>query len=62
MTPAVLADLVRFFADDVLTRRGIDPAVLPAEVTVRPPRDPHRGDYATNVVLQTARKAGVDAH
>lgn len=59
MTPALLADLVRSFADDVLTRRGLDPAVLPATVAVRRPRDPRRGDYATNVALQTAPKAGV---
>lgn len=58
----MLADLVRSFADDVLTRRGIDPAVLPATVTVRRPRDPHRGDYTTNVALQTAGRAGVDPH
>jgi arginyl-tRNA synthetase len=58
----VLADLVRSIADDVLTRRGLDPAVLPATVTVQRPRDPHRGDYATNVALTTAPKAGVDPH
>ena len=36
--------------------------MLPAAVTVRRSRDPDRGDYATNVALQTARKAGVDPH
>lgn len=56
----MLADLVRSFADDVLTRRGLDPAVLPAAVAVRRPRDPRRGDYATNVALQTAPKAGIE--
>ncbi|MGH3909008.1 MAG: DALR anticodon-binding domain-containing protein [Pseudonocardiaceae bacterium] len=59
MTPAALADLVRSFADDVLTRRGLDPAVLPATITVQRPRDPRHGDFATNVALRTARTAGV---
>ena len=58
----MLADLVRAVADEVLTRRGIDPAVLPATVTVRHSRNPHLGDYATDVALQTAPKAGVDPH
>lgn len=59
MTPAALADLVRSFADDVLTRRGLDPAVLPATITVQRPRDPRHGDFATNVALRTARTAGL---
>jgi arginyl-tRNA synthetase len=57
--PAVLADLVRSVAHDVLTRRGLDPAALPATVTVERPRGPGHGDYATNVALQTATLAGV---
>lgn len=61
MTPAVLADLVRSFAGDVLTRRGLDPAALPTKVTVERPRNPEHGDYATTVALQTAAKAGVSA-
>ncbi|MDQ4092959.1 MAG: arginine--tRNA ligase [Actinomycetota bacterium] len=59
MTPAALAELVRTVAHDVLTSRGLDPAVLPATVTVERPRDPEHGDYATNLVLQTAKLAGV---
>lgn len=59
MTPAALADLVRSCADDVLTRRGLDPAALPATVTVERPRHPDQGDYATNVALLTAQQAGV---
>ncbi|MGH3984819.1 MAG: arginine--tRNA ligase [Pseudonocardiaceae bacterium] len=59
MTPAALAELVRSVAHDVLTGRGLDPAVLPAMVTVERPRDPQHGDYATNLALQTARSAGV---
>jgi arginyl-tRNA synthetase len=59
VTPAALAELVRFLAHDVLTSRGLDPAALPATVTVRRPRDPVHGDYATNVALQTGKRAGV---
>lgn len=59
MTPAALADLVRSVAHDVLTGHGLDPTALPAKVTVQRPRDPGHGDYATNVALQTGKKAGV---
>ncbi|MFN2496407.1 MAG: DALR anticodon-binding domain-containing protein [Pseudonocardiaceae bacterium] len=59
MTPAMLAELVRASAADVLTRRGLDPAILPATVIVERPRNPEHGDYVTNVALQTAVRAGV---
>ena len=59
MTPAALADLVRSVAHGVLAEHGLDPSALPDTVTVHRPRDPQHGDYATNVALQTATKAGV---
>jgi arginyl-tRNA synthetase len=59
VTPAALAELVRSVAHDVLTGRGLDPAVLPTTVTVERPRDPEHGDYATNLALQTGKRAGV---
>jgi len=59
VTPALLAELVRAAASDVLTRRGLDLAALPADVTVERPRNPEHGDYATNVAMRTAKKAGV---
>ena len=59
MTPAVLADLVRAAAADVLRGRGLDLGVLPDDVGVERPRSPEHGDYATNVALRTAKKAGV---
>ncbi|MGH3686535.1 MAG: DALR anticodon-binding domain-containing protein [Pseudonocardiaceae bacterium] len=59
MTPAALAELVRSVAHDVLTDRGLDPAVLPDTVTVHPPRDPEHGDYAITVALQAGMRAGV---
>lgn len=55
----MLADLVRATARDVLTDRGLDVAALPDDVGVERPRNPEHGDYATNVALRTAKKAGV---
>ncbi|MGW0889982.1 arginine--tRNA ligase [Saccharopolyspora sp. NPDC002578] len=59
MTPAALADLVRNTAVDVLSARKLDVSVLPETVTVERPRNPEHGDYATNVAMQVAKKAGV---
>ncbi len=59
VTPDVLADLVRTAALAVLDARGLDPAALPADTGVERPRNPEHGDYATNVALRTAKKAGV---
>jgi arginyl-tRNA synthetase len=59
VTPALLAELVRTAASDVLTRRGLDLSALPADVGVERPRNPEHGDYATNVALRTAKKIGV---
>jgi arginyl-tRNA synthetase len=59
VTPDRLADLVRATATEVLTTRGLDVAALPDDVGVERPRNPEHGDYATNVALRTAKKAGV---
>jgi arginyl-tRNA synthetase len=59
VTPDVLAQLVRAAALDVLRERGLDEAALPPDVGVERPRNPEHGDYATNVALRTAKKAGV---
>ncbi|MEV4601207.1 arginine--tRNA ligase [Amycolatopsis sp. NPDC049253] len=59
MTPAALADLVRASAVQVLDARGVDAAVLPEQVTIERPRNPDHGDYATNLALQVAKKAGL---
>ena len=60
MTPADLAELLANTAAAVLAERGLDPAALPAEVTVERPRNPEHGDYATNLALQVAKKAGAN--
>nr|WP_206038282.1 arginine--tRNA ligase [Rhodococcus sp. HNM0569] len=42
----------------VLAERGLDASVLPETLTVERPRNPEHGDYATNVAMQVAKKAG----
>ncbi|MET8757495.1 arginine--tRNA ligase [Lentzea sp. NPDC004782] len=59
MTPEALADLVRTAVAQLLADRGLDATSLPAQVTVERPRNPEHGDYATNIALQLAKKAGV---
>jgi arginyl-tRNA synthetase len=59
VTPAALADLLHAVAVDVLTERGLDTSSLPDEVTVERPRNPEHGDYATNLAMRSAKKAGV---
>src|SRR5699024_7051948 len=59
VTPADLAALLRTTAERVLAAHDLDPAVLPATLTVERPRNPEHGDYATNVAMQVAKKAGV---
>jgi arginyl-tRNA synthetase len=59
VTPAALADLVRSSAVQIFTDRGLDLSILPEQVTVERPRNPEHGDYATNLALQVAKKAGL---
>jgi arginyl-tRNA synthetase len=59
VTPNVLADLVRTAALTILGARGLDTSVVPDVVTVERPRNPDHGDYATNVALQVAKRAGL---
>ena len=59
VNPDVLAELVRDVARDVLTERRLDVAALPTDAGVERPRNPEHGDYATNIALRTAKKAGV---
>lgn len=59
MTPALLADLVRAAAHDVLVRRGLDISTLPGVVKVDRPRNPDHGDYALNIAMVVAKPNGV---
>jgi len=60
VTPADLAELLRSTAAAVLAEHGLDPAALPATVTVERPRNPEHGDYATNLALQLGKKVGAN--
>ncbi len=60
MTPADLADAVLSAARAVFAARGLDSGVLPATTAVERPRNPEHGDYASNLALQVAKKAGVN--
>jgi arginyl-tRNA synthetase len=60
VTPADLSELLHATAQTVLTARGLDASVLPGKVTVERPRNPEHGDYATNLAMQVAKKAGTN--
>ncbi|MGE0216561.1 arginine--tRNA ligase [Mycolicibacterium sp.] len=60
MTPADLAQLLKATATAVLDAHGLDPAALPATITVERPRNPEHGDYATNLALQVGKKVGAN--
>ena len=60
MTPADLAELLKNTAAVVLVEHDLDLAALPETVAIERPRNPEHGDYATNVALQVAKKAGAN--
>ena len=60
MTPAELAETVLAAARAAFDAHGLDRAVLPATTTVERPRNPEHGDYASNLALQVAKKAGAN--
>ncbi|AIT60827.1 arginine--tRNA ligase [Corynebacterium doosanense] len=60
MTPSDLAFLIRESAHAVLDAHDLDVSVLPETATVERPRNPEHGDYATNIAMQVAKKAGVN--
>ncbi|MDK8551861.1 arginine--tRNA ligase [Corynebacterium pseudodiphtheriticum] len=60
MTPADLSQLIKDTATAVMAERDLDSSVLPEVVTVERPRKPEHGDYASNVALQVAKKAGAN--
>lgn len=60
MTPADLSQLIKDTATAVMAERGLDASALPEMVTVERPRNPEHGDYASNLALQVAKKAGAN--
>ena len=61
MNPEDLSILIKNTAAAVLTEHELDASVLPETVTVERPRNPEHGDYATNLALQVAKKAGAQS-
>ena len=59
VTPALLDDLVRAAASEVLAARGLDLTALPADPAVGRTRHPAQGEYATSVALRTGPRVGV---
>jgi arginyl-tRNA synthetase len=60
VTPENLADAILAAARAVFTARELDLSILPGTATVERPRNPEHGDYATNLALQVAKKAGAN--
>ena len=61
MTPTELADLIRSCLLDAVADGTLDlPAEAVGEVKVERPRQREHGDWATNVAMQLAKKAGTN--
>ena len=60
MTPKTLAELIARHARAQLKAHDLDPDAVAEPVTVERPRNPEHGDYATNVALKTAKRAGTN--
>ena len=60
MTPETLAEKVLSATRAAFEALALDAAVLPAVTAVERPRDPKHGDYASNIAMQTAKKAGTN--
>ncbi|MBC6795467.1 arginine--tRNA ligase [Corynebacterium sp. c9Ua_112] len=60
MTPAELSELITETARTTLDAHGLDSSVVPESATVERPRNPEHGDYATNIAMQVAKKAGTN--
>lgn len=55
----MLANVVRATAAATLAERGLDAGILPERITLRRPRDPEHGDFATAIAMQVAPGAGL---
>ncbi|HIW95145.1 MAG TPA: arginine--tRNA ligase [Candidatus Corynebacterium gallistercoris] len=60
MTPEELSSLITRTARATLESHDLDSSVVPEAATVERPRNPEHGDYATNVAMQVAKKAGTN--
>ncbi len=61
MGPQELADIIRAAVNDAVQRGviALSKAEIPAEIVVERPKNPEHGDWATNIALQIAKKAGM---
>ncbi|MGH3657389.1 MAG: arginine--tRNA ligase, partial [Micromonosporaceae bacterium] len=59
MTPAKLSDAVLAAARAVFAAHHLDASVMPEAAAVERPRNPEHGDYASNLAMQLAKRAGV---
>ncbi|RRO88754.1 arginine--tRNA ligase, partial [Corynebacterium bovis] len=55
-----MSTVITTTARAVLADHGLDQSVVPERVTVERPRNPEHGDYATNIAMQVAKKAGTN--
>ena len=60
VTPAELSSLITDVARNVLEAQGLDSDVVEKTATVERPRNPEHGDYATNIAMQVAKRAGTN--
>lgn len=60
MTPAELSTLITTVAQEILNSHGLDGGVVQEQATVERPRNPEHGDYATNIAMQLAKRAGTN--
>ncbi|MBC2681897.1 arginine--tRNA ligase [Corynebacterium anserum] len=60
MTPAELSALITDVARSVLDEQNLDSGVVEKPATVERPRNPEHGDYATNIAMQLAKRAGTN--
>jgi arginyl-tRNA synthetase len=60
VTPAELAGAVLTAARGAFDAHGLDTSVLPEATAVERPRNPEHGDYASNLAMQVAKRAGTN--
>nr|WP_246498046.1 arginine--tRNA ligase [Natronoglycomyces albus] len=60
MTPETLAEKVTEAMRAVFEAENLDTALIPTQTTVERPRNAEHGDYASNLSLQLAKRAGTN--
>ena len=60
MTPTDISQSVHDVTERVFNEHDLDTSLIPEEITVERPRLAEHGDYATNIAMQLAKKAGTN--